>query len=425
MRQLEYDSVMSLRFSDHRPVYAIFEMGIRVVDEEKKDMLTKKLYTKRARETRVKAGDSTEVFDEIETDDETESIMESVMGYESIQEGLPPASSDKKKWWLDGNKGARSTIRPPRDGIMLSKDREGNPWKESAEDDWVEVERPPIMDNVNRSRSRVESLRRPEPPTSRSFKRMLPPPWEGERNPTSTSTVTMGARSPSSSPTVTMLSQEMKPMPRRPSPPSSLQRSSSAATSPTHSPGVPARSSSAAGFKKQPPPKPSKPSALTSQIAVPQPSTPPAPIQSKLANVSRSPEVVAVAAADADETPPPLPRRKETASSTASFASAPDAMSSPPTGARTISKGPAPLPPAMRTIKPAQQQHMARNDGANETTPGPPLPPRRDGHAPEGNTTLPLKNGGKQGPNLGLMDEDDSSGVTSGGLDRYKPLVPR
>ena len=242
MKQLEYDSVMGLRFSDHRPVYGIFEMGIRVVDEEKKDILTKKLYAKRAREMRLKVGDSTETFEDIDSDDETESVMESVMGYESIQEGLPPASSDKRKWWLDGNKGARSGVGPPQGGMMLSKDRKSNPWREGGEDDWVEVERPPILDN-NGTRSRVESLRRPEPPPPRGSKRMLPPPWEGERMASSTSTATVQG-------------QDMRPIPRN--------RSSTATDLPSRAPEPPARSTSAAGFaKKQPPPKPSKPSALT------------------------------------------------------------------------------------------------------------------------------------------------------------------
>ncbi len=396
MKQLEYDSVMGLRFSDHRPVYAIFEMGIRVVDEEKKDILTKRLYAKRAREMRGKAGDSTEGFEEIESDDEAESVMESVMGYESIQEGLPPASSDKRKWWLDGNKGARSTIRPPREGLMLSRDREANPWTEGGEDDWVEVERPPIMDN-NKSRSRVDSLRKPEPPPPRTAKRMLPPPWEGERLASSSTTP----------------AQEMKSTRRRPTPPPPRNRSSSATSSPTRSPEIPARSSSAAGFpKKQPPPKPSKPSALTvssSQVAVPQLSPLPAPAMSRLASISRNDAVTL----DGNvERPPPLPRRRETASSTASFVSAVDSITSRP-GSKA-----GPPPPVSRGVKVAQQQGL-RSNGPDEGT-APPLPPRRDTGTSV--ISLPVREG-KNGTssNTALMDEDDAGW---GGSERYKPLLP-
>ena len=425
MKQLQYDSVMGLRFSDHRPVYAIFEMGIRVVDEEKKDTLTKKLYSKRAREMRSKSGDSIEGFEEIETDEETESVMESLMGYESIQEGLPPASSDKRKWWLDGNKGARSSVRPPKEGMMLSENREGNPWKEGGEDDWVEVERPPTMDTKTTrpgSVRRVSRNLKPEPPPPRNMKRMLPPPWEGKRiASSSTISTTTGGR-------------EMQPIQQRPPPPAPRNRSSSATTSSAPgSPEIAARSSSAAGFpKKRPPPKPSKPSALTtssSQIAVPQLSSLPAPAMSRLASIGRAEAVLPmrITMHDMDEADgdmaPPLPRRKETASSTASFVSASDSIASAGIhGSRGREFQPPPPPPTTRGVKPQQQlQQVSRNDGASEVAP--PLPPRRD----MGNTSgsaLPVRNGQGRDRNASgdLMDEDDNAG--RGGLDRYQPLLP-
>ncbi|KIW80466.1 hypothetical protein Z517_07082 [Fonsecaea pedrosoi CBS 271.37] len=432
MKQLEYDSVMGLRFSDHRPVYAIFDVGIRVVDKEKKDTLTKKLYSKRAKEMKSKAGDSTEGLDDLETDDETDSVMESLMGYESIQEGLPPASSDKRKWWLDGNRAARSTIRPPKEGMMLSGNREGNPWREGGEDDWVEVERPPIMDNNNKQGNRLGN-RRPEPPPPRTVKRMVPPPWEGER-----------ATTPSTA------AAEMKAL-RRPTPPTprgastSRNRASSATTSPIRSAmssasdlaNIPARSSSAAGFpKKRPPPKPTKPSTLTtssSQVAVPQLSPLPAPVMPRLASVSR-PDGPA-APGDYDERPPPLPRRQETASSTASFVSAADSLASAPSARLP------PPPPPMRVSK-LQHQQTLRHDGANDP-PAPPLPPRRDtargsisstgsngGGGSNGNVpALPTRNrpdnpdaNTDANANGDLMDDDDGSGASR--LERYKPLMP-
>lgn len=36
------------------------------------------------------------------TDDEDE---DDLIGYDSIEPGLPPASSDRRKWWLDSGKG--------------------------------------------------------------------------------------------------------------------------------------------------------------------------------------------------------------------------------------------------------------------------------------------------------------------------------
>jgi synaptojanin len=372
MKQLEYSSVMSLRFSDHRPVYAVFEMGIRVVDEEKKDELTKKLYAKRAREMRTKAGDSVEGLPEAEdTDDDSESVMESLMEYESIQEGLPPASSDKRKWWLDGNKGARSTVRPPQEGMMLNHTREGNPWREAGDDEWVKVEKPAATD-------RVVSLRggKPEPPPPRQAKRMLPPVWEGARN----------------------VSTERS----KPEPPAPRNRSSSAQASPARSPDMPARSSSTTGLpKKMPPPKPTKPSALTttsSQVNVPQLSSLPEPVQSTSGR-----------AAQFDGPAPPLPRRQGTASSTASFVSATESAR-PGSALSTFTGKSFPPPPPTKgggiAARAAQlkSQSMRADNGTNGEEDAPPLPPRR------------------AGTNRGLMDEDDEGGRE--GVDQYKPLLP-
>jgi synaptojanin len=81
----------------------------------------------------------------VEDDDSSSSAdAEDLMGYESIAPDLPPASSDRQKWWLDGDARVRSQGGPPRDGMHLNPRREGNPWRSgvSKDDDWVEVERP-------------------------------------------------------------------------------------------------------------------------------------------------------------------------------------------------------------------------------------------------------------------------------------------
>lgn len=92
IRQIHYDSA-PLRFSDHRPVYATFQVLVQRVDEKKKDLLKEALYRQRREavgETRAggRLGDE-------ESDDED------LIGYDSIEPGLPPASSDRRKWWLD------------------------------------------------------------------------------------------------------------------------------------------------------------------------------------------------------------------------------------------------------------------------------------------------------------------------------------
>ena len=92
LKQISY-STAPLRFSDHRPVYAVFQCTVSDTDENKKEILSRQIYTKR----RADIGDATanakneEIFDD-----------EDLIGYEPIAPELPPASSDRRKWWLDG-----------------------------------------------------------------------------------------------------------------------------------------------------------------------------------------------------------------------------------------------------------------------------------------------------------------------------------
>jgi hypothetical protein len=74
-------------------VYATFQVLVQRVDEKKKDNLKADLYQQR----REVVGDTRAGghVGEDETDDED------LLGYESVEPGLPPASSDRRKWWLD------------------------------------------------------------------------------------------------------------------------------------------------------------------------------------------------------------------------------------------------------------------------------------------------------------------------------------
>lgn len=87
LRQIDYTTA-PLRFSDHRPVYATFECTISNVDEQQKEALSRALYEKR------KHGLAN-------PDANGEKTDEDLAGYNSIAAGLPPASSDRRKWWLD------------------------------------------------------------------------------------------------------------------------------------------------------------------------------------------------------------------------------------------------------------------------------------------------------------------------------------
>ena len=72
----------------------------------------------------------------------SQSDDDDLQDYESIEPGLPPASSEKRKWWLDGGMPAKATVRPPGDNFVPNQARPSNPWTPSSEPDWVKVEKP-------------------------------------------------------------------------------------------------------------------------------------------------------------------------------------------------------------------------------------------------------------------------------------------
>ena len=93
LRQINYTTA-PLRFSDHRPVYATFQCTISKVDEAVKRKLSEEIYTKRRSEIRGPSANSKS--DDIDEED--------LLGYDPIAPGLPPASSDRRRWWLDNGK---------------------------------------------------------------------------------------------------------------------------------------------------------------------------------------------------------------------------------------------------------------------------------------------------------------------------------
>ena len=78
------------------------------------------------------------------SESDTDTDDEDLISNDSL--GLPPPSSDRRKWWLDGdNKLARSDVAPPknRDGIpmALNPRRPANPFTPTEEQDWVSIPR--------------------------------------------------------------------------------------------------------------------------------------------------------------------------------------------------------------------------------------------------------------------------------------------
>ncbi|KAM0255158.1 hypothetical protein ACHAQJ_006081 [Trichoderma viride] len=135
LRQTAYDSAPTLKFSDHRPVYATFDCRVSLVDEAHRNAISQELYDRR----KAEVGDSAAHADGEDTEDED------LIGYDAIEPGLPPASSDRQKWWLDNRQPARAQIPIPngRDGqpMALNPHRPSNPFGHGEETDWISVSR--------------------------------------------------------------------------------------------------------------------------------------------------------------------------------------------------------------------------------------------------------------------------------------------
>ena len=147
LKQIDYGTA-PLRFSDHRPVYATFRCTVESIDEQRKGDLCQSLYESRKPHVTLARADG---------DDKAH---EDYAGYISVAAGLPPASSDRRKWWLDhGTPGmwshegglewlmivlglaARSQIQPPQNNARLNPIRPSNPFAAANEPDWIMVER--------------------------------------------------------------------------------------------------------------------------------------------------------------------------------------------------------------------------------------------------------------------------------------------
>lgn len=384
LKQLEYESA-PLRFSDHRPVYATFECLVKLVEEEKKASLSKRLYDKRKKDVGLRRGavDGTD-----DRGSEADSDDDDIMGYESIApDMLPPASSDRRKWWLDGDKPARSNCRPPDESMVPNERRSANPWKETSEPDWVTVRRPSSTEGATRqsdgSQSTARSESKPEPPPPR--RTMIAPSWNGSRT------------TPGSSVSGDATGDVKSAVPTHTSSFRAASRTSSVSSTVT----------SGSVSKKAPPLKPQKPAILASSpsqsfrpqmtlVSSGSPSLTPDPAAAPVATTSR-----ALSKSRSESNPPPLPSRTNTSSSIDSYVTVSSATGST---AATLKK-PAPPP-----VQPRRVGNVLAKDSSNsiqssgaEEPPPPPLPPRR------------------AETNRALMDED----LSAGSIQDWKPLQPK
>lgn len=192
LRQLLYDSA-PLRFSDHRPVFAAFECKVSIVDEPHREAISQALYERR----KADVGDTTaHAGDGEETEDED------LIGYDSIEPGLPPASSDRQKWWLDNKQPARAQVSVPngRDGhaMTLNPNRASNPFGHSEEPDWISVPRSSSQASLSSlSSSPYEKVSLPSIMSSSSAAntgpRRMPPPYDPSNLPAKVGRMNLGA----------------------------------------------------------------------------------------------------------------------------------------------------------------------------------------------------------------------------------------
>lgn len=304
LRQIHYDTA-PLRFSDHRPVWGTFHCTVSVVDSNRKDQISSGLYLKR----RAIVGDHTaNTRTEDSEDDE-------LNGYEAIEPGLPPASSDKRKWWLDGGAPARSTVKPPGNGFVLNQTRPSNPFAPSPEPDWVNVNKPSAPP------SRRASWQTDKSTPSQDYKaqqpRKVPPPYKSGN--TATDPPQKNLDGTTDMPPPALRQTLRKPAPPKPTKPTLLRSGSSqSATSPKPAPPPPeprrVNNASSTAANNMPFPPPPRRSTAASRVA--QEALPPQPPRNTLAT-PQGPRAMTLrktvpppGAAGADDGPPLPPRRQ-------------------------------------------------------------------------------------------------------------------
>ncbi|KAI8632322.1 SacI homology domain-containing protein [Xylariaceae sp. FL1651] len=286
IRQLSYNCA-PLRFSDHRPVFATFQCTVNIVNEALRERISRQLYERRKAEVGHTAG----TLDSEDSEDD-----EDLIGYDPIEPGLPPASSDQQRWWLENGKMARSTVAPPKStngsseysSVTLNPNRPSNPFSVTEEPDWVAVPR------ANSRLSSFSSSISSSPyehishstllstSASSSVPRKLPPPFEASTLPAKIARVNLNEESALAS---SQKNDAPPPPPPRRQTNTSMAQSSSMSSSPRNisqasRPGLseaqPRVISSASQLStrssKTPPPVARKPAHLTSTSPVGSPS---------------------------------------------------------------------------------------------------------------------------------------------------------
>ena len=131
LKLLDYHSA-NLKMSDHRPVFASFNVQCRIVEDTKREQLAREIYeTRKNMIGEVLGGDVRKFIDSGGKCLPFHCIMLTI---------VPPPSSDKRKWWLDNNASSKVEIpKPPGEGWVLNPNRPKNPFDPTTEPDWIKV----------------------------------------------------------------------------------------------------------------------------------------------------------------------------------------------------------------------------------------------------------------------------------------------
>ncbi|KAK6078143.1 SacI domain and endonuclease exonuclease phosphatase [Seiridium cupressi] len=281
IRQLSYDCA-PLKFSDHRPVYATFQCIISIVDEALREKISHELYERR----KAELGQAGTALDIDESDEED------LIGYDAIEPGLPPASSDRQRWWLEHGKLAQSGVSPPKSAsgnstVILNPNRPPNPFAPTDEPDWVSVPRAGSRlgsfsssissspyEHINHSTLLSTSA-------SSTTPRKLPPPFDAGKLPAKIGRLNM-MDEPSAGQATRKDENPPPPPPRRQTGTPSAQTASKAipinsrkpvpAPPQARRPSVTSQTSGISGKSKAPPPVAKKPAHLTSTSPLTSPS---------------------------------------------------------------------------------------------------------------------------------------------------------
>ena len=123
-----YNCVQNIIFSDHRAVYAVFEVTVKIVNYAIKKSISNQLYES----YKLKHGELQDIaslsFD----------VGKKIIDYDN--DNLPPPSTDKEKWWLKDGKPAKVTIsalNSERNDLVINPWHPINPFVRTNEPEFV------------------------------------------------------------------------------------------------------------------------------------------------------------------------------------------------------------------------------------------------------------------------------------------------